>query len=139
MYHEVKHDVAVGGAGPAGAWTAYLLAKRGARVLIVDPSHPREKPCGGGVTLRALSLVADGIGGRLPAVDVRSARFVDSTTGSSAAVRLDGARSGHAMIVASRSAFDLLLLEGACRAGAPMGAARATDLRRGWGGTRLDA
>src|SRR5712691_891985 len=138
MYHEVKHDVAVVGAGPAGAWTAYLLAKRGARVLIVDPSHPREKSCGGGVTGRALSLVADGIGGRLPAVDVRSARFVDSTTGASAAVRLDGARSSHAIVVASRSAFDLLLLEAACRAGAQLVAARATDIRRGRGGIRVD-
>src|SRR5229473_3348081 len=118
MYHEVKHDVLVIGAGPAGAWTAYLLARSGARVLIVDPSHPREKSCGGGVTGRALSLLADGIGGRLPAVDVRSARFVDSTTGASAAVRLDDPRVGPAIVIASRRAFDLLLLEAACGAGA---------------------
>src|ERR1700682_3756773 len=125
MYHEVKHDVVVIGAGPAGAWTAYLLARRGARVLIVDPSHPREKSCGGGVTGRALSLIADGIGGQLPAVDIRSARFVDSTTGVWPAVRLDDARPGQAIIVASRSAFDLLLLEAACRAGAQLIEARA--------------
>ena len=35
------HDVAIVGAGPSGAWTAYLLARRGARVVLVDPSHPR--------------------------------------------------------------------------------------------------
>ena len=134
----MKHDVAVVGAGPAGAWTAYLLARSGARVLIVDPSHPREKSCGGGVTGRALSLVAGGIGGRLPAVDIRAARFVDSTTGASAAVRLDDTSPGKAIVVASRSAFDLLLLEAACRAGAQLVASRATDIRRDRGGIRLD-
>ena len=46
----VTSDVAVVGAGPAGAWTACLLARRGARVLLFDHSHPREKPCGGGIT-----------------------------------------------------------------------------------------
>src|SRR5580704_3663981 len=138
MYHEVKHDVAVVGAGPAGAWTAYLLARSGARVLIVDPSHPREKSCGGGVTGRALSLVAGGIGGRLPAVDIRAARFVDSTTGASAAVRLDDTRSGRAIVVASRSAFDLLLLDAARRAGAQLVATRATDVRQERGSLRLD-
>ena len=138
MYHEVKHDVAVIGAGPSGAWTAFLLARGGARVLIVDPSHPREKPCGGGVTGRALSLVAAEIGGRLPAVGIRSVRFVDSATGASAAVRFDEAHPGEALAVASRRAFDLLLLNAACRAGAQLVAARVTDVRRDRGGLRLD-
>ena len=57
----MNDDIAVVGAGPAGAWTAYLLARRGARVVLIDPSHPREKPCGGGVTGRALDLVATAI------------------------------------------------------------------------------
>src|ERR1700681_2522018 len=138
MYHEVKLDVAVIGAGPAGAWTAYLLARRGARVLIVDPSHPREKPCGGGVTGRALSLVADGMDRQLPAVAIRSARFMDSTTGVSAAVRFDDARPDQAIVVASRSAFDLLLLDAARRAGAQVIATRATDIRHERGGLRLE-
>src|SRR5580765_7201073 len=82
-------DVAIVGAGPAGAWTAHLLARRGARVLLVDPSHPREKPCGGGVTARALRLVADAVdGGRLPAVTIRSARFTTSSSPQPAEVTL---------------------------------------------------
>ena len=54
-------DVAVVGAGPAGTWAAERLARGGARVTIFDASHPREKPCGGGVTGRALDLVTDAI------------------------------------------------------------------------------
>jgi geranylgeranyl reductase family protein len=49
-----KYDVAVVGAGPAGSTTAYHLAQAGVRVLLVDRAKfPRDKPCGGGVTLRA--------------------------------------------------------------------------------------
>ncbi len=43
-------SVAVVGAGPAGSFCAERLARAGFAVSIFDPSHPREKPCGGGVT-----------------------------------------------------------------------------------------
>ncbi len=53
-----SHDVAVVGAGPAGSTAAYRLATAGARVLLVDKAtFPRDKPCGGGVTLRAARLL----------------------------------------------------------------------------------
>jgi geranylgeranyl reductase family protein len=52
----VEHfDVAVVGAGPAGSTTAYRLARAGARVLLIDRTRfPRDKPCGGGLTFRAV-------------------------------------------------------------------------------------
>ncbi|HEY5625044.1 MAG TPA: geranylgeranyl reductase family protein [Dehalococcoidia bacterium] len=51
------YDVIVAGAGPSGSMVARLLAERGARVLLLDKQRfPRDKPCGGGVTLRAASL-----------------------------------------------------------------------------------
>jgi len=41
-----RWDVVVAGAGPAGSATALLLARAGARVLLVDRARfPREKPC----------------------------------------------------------------------------------------------
>ena len=46
--------IAVVGAGPAGALAAGRLARDGARVTVFDASHPREKPCGGGLTAKAL-------------------------------------------------------------------------------------
>jgi geranylgeranyl reductase family protein len=52
------YDVAVIGAGPAGSTAAYRLARAGANVLLVDKARfPRDKPCGGGVTLRAARLL----------------------------------------------------------------------------------
>jgi geranylgeranyl reductase family protein len=115
-------DVAVVGAGPAGAWTAYRLARAGARVTIFDPSHPREKPCGGGVTGRALALVSD----RCQAppivvpgtVSVRAARFGSATVPLAA----------DALVVASRRAFDAALLDAARQAGADLIAERVIDL-----------
>jgi len=51
-----RFDVAVIGAGPAGSLTAYRLARGGARVLLVDKARfPRDKPCGGGLTMRAVA------------------------------------------------------------------------------------
>ncbi|AGY59553.1 geranylgeranyl reductase family protein [Gloeobacter kilaueensis] len=45
------YDCAVIGAGPGGGATAYHLARRGYRVLVLEKeSLPRYKPCGGGVS-----------------------------------------------------------------------------------------
>ena len=50
-----KYDAIVIGAGPAGACAAYLLAKYGIRVLVIDKEHfPRCKPCAGGFTSKTL-------------------------------------------------------------------------------------
>ena len=128
---QVRDDVAIVGAGPAGARAAYVLARRGVRVTIFDGSHPREKPCGGGVTGRALARVADAIE---PAVfsrtTIRSARFTDTsvdTTGASphqAVVPLDH----DALVVASRAIFDASLLAAAERAGATLVRCRVTNV-----------
>lgn len=130
--------VAIVGAGPAGAWAAYQLARRGARVTIFDHSHPREKPCGGGVTGRALALVAGALGRGEPSAarndgvplavaTVRTARFVDSVRTTEAVVPLtDGA-----LLVASRATFDGALLAAALRAGATLCRARVVDVTMG--------
>jgi geranylgeranyl reductase family protein len=52
----MDYEVIVVGAGPAGSTLARLLAAQGARVLLLDRVRfPRDKPCGGGVTVRAAS------------------------------------------------------------------------------------
>ena len=122
-----RADVVIIGAGPAGSLAAFRLARAGARVALIDGSHPREKPCGGGVTGRALALVADVVDAAgLPSCRIRSARFVDTPTGRSVAVPLEG----DALIVASRAEFDGRLLDAARQAGADLVAARAQDVTR---------
>jgi len=48
-------QIAVVGAGPAGTWASTLLARRGHSVTLIDSQAPWEKPCGGGVTTKALT------------------------------------------------------------------------------------
>jgi geranylgeranyl reductase family protein len=50
-----RFDVIVVGGGPAGSMTGYRLADAGASVLLLDKARfPRDKPCGGGLTMRAV-------------------------------------------------------------------------------------
>lgn len=125
-------DVAIVGGGPSGAWAARSLARRGARVRLFDPSHPREKPCGGGVTGRAVALVAGAIDvGALRAVAIDAARFAGDVT--SAPVRVGLAAHGpspeSALIVISRAALDRALVDSAVRAGVEHVPSRVRDVR----------
>jgi geranylgeranyl reductase family protein len=141
-------DVAIVGAGPAGSWAAYLLARSGARVSVFDGSHPREKPCGGGVTGRALALVADAVDATaFPRTVIRSVRF---TEGRSAGVevidRSSASESGvgvpldpEALVVASRASFDSALVSAAERAGATLVRSRVTDVSIDSSGVSLTA
>ncbi len=54
----MNYDVIVAGGGPAGSTAAREMAAAGARVLLLDKAaFPRDKPCGGGVNLRAARLL----------------------------------------------------------------------------------
>ena len=54
----LEFDVIVVGAGPAGVAAAFRLRKNNLKVLILDRSDfPREKPCGGGLTVKSLALM----------------------------------------------------------------------------------
>jgi geranylgeranyl reductase family protein len=122
-------DVAIVGGGPAGAFAAYLLAKRGAHVRVFDPSHPREKPCGGGVTGRALALVSPLLAELPQGVAVDSARFEDATARAAAvALEAHGFTTDSSLIVTARRAFDRALLDGAIAAGAIHDASRVRDV-----------
>jgi geranylgeranyl reductase family protein len=129
-------DVAIVGAGPAGSRAAYVLARAGARVAIFDGSHPREKPCGGGVTGRALALVADAVDpATFPRTEIRSARFTrlraSLVHGAAASESIESAvvpLNPHALVVASRARFDAALLAAAQGVGALHVASRVSTV-----------
>ncbi len=58
MHDRKKFDVAIIGAGPGGALLAYFLARSSLNVLIMEKKGlPRYKPCGGGLTQKALNII----------------------------------------------------------------------------------
>jgi len=125
-----RYDVLVVGAGPAGAWTAHRLASKGARVAILDPSHPREKPCGGGLTARALELVRAAVDpSTLPSVQISGARFMHGDRSAHVDLTETGT-STRPLVVSGRRTFDAALLSAAVRAGAVHLPCRATTIGR---------
>ena len=110
-------DVAIIGAGPAGSHAAWKLARAGARVALLDGSHPREKPCGGGVTGRALDMLrhafgtdatdSKGAARRIDAVAIRGASFQNRE--QRAHIGFDACPSVPELVVASRAQFDSAL------------------------------
>lgn len=113
-------DVVVVGGGPSGSAAGWMAARNGADVVVCDKAvFPRDKPCGDGITPRAIRLLNDmGLGAEL-------SRFqpVDR-------IRLFGAgrvrntkwpaRRGYPShgYVIPRTELDVLVLQAANRAGA---------------------
>jgi flavin-dependent dehydrogenase len=111
--------VAVVGAGPAGSLLAHDLARDGAAVTLFDASHPREKPCGGGLTAKALALLPEAPSDDpLPCRWLSECRF-ESGRGESVRVPLP-----RAVAVAARRELDAWLLRRACERGARLVAER---------------
>ena len=134
-------DVLIVGAGPAGALAARQLARGGASVRLIDASHPREKPCGGGLTERCVTLVGDVVS-RVPHVAIERVRFESAPVGRSLyppppsrppSITVDiprGTPGGppSPLVVLSRLAFDSALVDDAREAGADLIPERAVDV-----------
>ena len=121
--------IAIIGAGPAGAMAAVRLARAGGSVTMFDPSHPREKPCGGGLTGRALALVSDVIDvGALPSVVVTSATVEAHDRAVDVSLFDRGSTPNSSLLVVSRAVFDRALADAAVAAGARLVSERAIDV-----------
>ena len=111
----MRYDVIVVGAGPAGSTTARECAERGLSVLLLDKSEfPRDKPCGGSVTIRAAELLPFEI---TPVVE-RVISRVQFTMSRSRAFWRSFPRT--ITYLTQRSRFDTLLVERAVQAGATL-------------------
>ncbi|QLF68182.1 geranylgeranyl reductase family protein [Peteryoungia desertarenae] len=67
-------DVVVVGAGPAGSTAAIRLSELGYKVLVVDrTSFPRVKPCGGGLTIKALQWLPHSVA---PVIEAATKKLV---------------------------------------------------------------
>lgn len=117
--------VAIVGAGPAGAHLAYLLSSSGCSVLLFDArENPWEKPCGGGVTTKALrefTFLRDdkAVKQMVSSVQIISSRGVEVSISP---------RSDFAIY--SRAELDRMMRRRALDAGADFHAARIAGIRR---------
>ena len=117
-------DIAIVGGGPAGAYCAFELAKKGVNATIFDHSHPREKPCGGGISSVALEKFPF-----LEKLRVRGCSFGEFKviTCTNREVVTEGQDKGFSI---SRQLLDQELLEMATRSGADMVREKVVRVRR---------
>ncbi len=110
--------VTVVGAGPAGATAARALALAGVPVRLLDrSSFPRNKPCGGGISLRALA--------RFPYLERALPRIATHTVSRIHLEGPDGDETtidagGPVALMIRRVEFDALLVDLAVEAGAEL-------------------
>jgi geranylgeranyl diphosphate/geranylgeranyl-bacteriochlorophyllide a reductase len=123
-----RFDVIIVGGGPAGAWAGHRLARGGAHVALLDGSHPREKPCGGGITGRALEIVWPALTGTsLASVEIDGATFIQGDRQSRVPLGCASSRLPQ-LVVAGRREFDGALLAAAVASGVEHKPLRATGI-----------
>lgn len=112
------------GAGPAGSATALHLARGGARVVLAERARfPRDKPCGGGLTGRALRHAPCDVDA---VVEDRVARF---ELGLRYRRRFERRSETPVILMTQRRRLDAFLAEQAAAAGADLReGARVEDL-----------
>src|SRR2546423_3153175 len=114
-----RFDAIVVGAGPGGSVTAHRLASAGASVLLLDRARfPRDKPCGGGLTVRALKELPVSVD---PVVEAEVDRF---EFGFRSRRRFERASAEPLVAMTQRRRLDAYLAEqaAAARARFPAGA-----------------
>jgi len=116
------HEIAIVGAGPAGAMCGERLASAGFGVTIFDERLPWEKPCGGGLTHKAIETYPFLLDNPHPKKIVRTAELI-SSRGHRARFELD-----HPIVIYSRKVLNGLLLDRAVAAGCRAVHSRVTSV-----------
>jgi geranylgeranyl reductase family protein len=106
-------DVAVIGAGPAGAMAAYAAASQGKRVVILERFHiPRYKTCAGGLIGASMKALPPGFA---PPVKATATTFTFAMRGRAGKTK---AAKVPLINLVSRDEFDAMLVDAAVAAGA---------------------
>jgi flavin-dependent dehydrogenase len=127
---KLTHAVIVGG-GPAGAMAAETFARGGGRVTLFEEKLGWEKPCGGGVTHKALQRYPFIVP---PAGGGKHVQQVEFLAGNNASLRF---QLRQPLAIYSRCDLNTLLLRRAQSAGAEVVEDRICDLRRAGSGWEL--
>lgn len=119
-------EIAIIGAGPAGAFLASRLAEAGRNVVLFDPKGAWEKPCGGGVPTRALREFS-------PLLDRPEypRKLIRRVTLVSPVMRRITIDFDEPFAIYSRRVLNGLVLDRALEAGARFIRAAVTDFKRG--------
>jgi flavin-dependent dehydrogenase len=126
---KARRPIAIVGGGPAGALAGALLAADGRDVVLFDETLAWEKPCGGGLTHKALQrypFLADA-GGESNPVESNPVQQCELISPSGRRVRL---HLRHPVAIFSRLALNRLLLERARRSGVELHQERVTRVAR---------
>jgi flavin-dependent dehydrogenase len=124
-------EVIIVGGGPAGAVCGERLAAAGTAVTVIDDHLAWEKPCGGGLTRKALRAFPFLLDGPYPKKLVREVEL-SAGPGVRARLWLD-----EPIVIYSRCVLNGLLLERARRAGCRIVRARVTALETDSGRPRV--
>jgi menaquinone-9 beta-reductase len=125
----LRMRIAIIGARLSGSYASLLLSRQGHEVLLFDDSTHKEKPCGGGVTGKALNTIAWFNDLRLPHTKIRTMRMTDHQ-GDSVDLLLH-----NPIQIYSRTVLDSSLRDTASRAGTRFLSERAVSFvkqEKGW-------
>jgi flavin-dependent dehydrogenase len=115
-------DVAIVGGGPAGALCGERLASYGFKVTIFDERLAWEKPCGGGLTHKAIETYPFLLDSPHPKKVIRTAELI-SSRGHRARFEMN-----HPIVIYARKVLNGLLLDRAVGAGCTAICSRVTSL-----------
>jgi geranylgeranyl diphosphate/geranylgeranyl-bacteriochlorophyllide a reductase len=115
-------NIAIVGGGPAGALCGERLASRGFQVTIFDERLAWEKPCGGGLTHKAIEAYPFLLDGQHPKKIVRTAELI---SGGGHRARFE---MSHPIVIYARTVLNGLLLDRAVSAGCTTVCSRVTSV-----------
>jgi flavin-dependent dehydrogenase len=115
-------EIAIVGGGPAGALCGERLARHGYQVTIFDEHLAWEKPCGGGLTHKAIEAYPFLLDSNQPKKIVRTAELI-SGGGHRARFQMS-----HPIVIYSRKVLNGLLLDRATQAGCRTIRSRVTNV-----------